>query len=554
MAWPRSIDGLWGPALAALAGGAAVLALYWAFLVPIDGSPDEPQHLDYALSIYGAGGLLRAADRPTLPNGPAEVAHPYSRYLLEATDANRIRFYKQERVPVGYGTPAYYQGIDAGAPTTGVHSPPAENPGLLTLYPFGYYAALALWLGLISHLLHGLVALFFGARIFSIALLVGTLLLSYGIARELGCGRGQSLLLVGLIGFFPMTSFVASSIQADNLGAALVSACIYLGLLARRHQQPAPLLALLGVNAGLLLVTKFQFYLCTLVPVLAMLMVQRLGWPSSARRWGHALVLVMPASGLLALVHLWVVWGSTVPIYRDASGLPNTAAAHQALAAGPAATVGYIGVELVKVLKQYFVGGQTFSSFWGTFGWLDTPLRFGAPVIDALVGSLVLVGTLLTALLILIRLRLVGRRLLALARRRGARQAWRLALADPFFNSYLLFTVFMVAIYVVMDGTFYPPGRNWIPFLLPIWMGAIRYAPRLFRSPRLRRALATVVASALVVYCSVGSYFALSTVAHRFYGAPTAAQTPLRALFQWGGSFLLIEAHQRGVSDQPLHR
>lgn len=75
---------------------AGALSATWAFLVPIFQAPDEPAHFDYAISIMSAGRLIHVGDRPA-----DWVVSPYTRYLLRATDFERIAWHSSMRVPSG---------------------------------------------------------------------------------------------------------------------------------------------------------------------------------------------------------------------------------------------------------------------------------------------------------------------------------------------------------------------------------------------------------------------------------------------------------------------
>src|SRR5207302_3798094 len=122
-----------------------------------------------------------------------------------------------QREQAGSGPIAYYQGLDTAAPQPALDGAPVQNPGLLPVYPFGYYALLGAWLWLVGHLTTSVTILFFSARLLSVLMLPATLLLCYAISRELGMTSRLSLFLTAVIGLFLLTSFVASAIQPDNL-------------------------------------------------------------------------------------------------------------------------------------------------------------------------------------------------------------------------------------------------------------------------------------------------------------------------------------------------
>jgi hypothetical protein len=507
-------------ALASIVAAATLLATAWVFLVPIFEGPDEPQHFDYALSIAGAGHLLNARERPTLPNHWALVVNSDVQYLMQATEFWRVVGDQDQRMPDGYGTIAYYQRLDQAAPQHALDGAPAKNPGLLPVYPFGYYALLGAWLWLVGHLTASVTVLFFSARLFSVLMLPVTLLLCYAISRELGLTTRMSLFLTAVIGLFPLTSFVASAIQPDNLSFLLVSLAVYLALLARRRGQTPWLIGALGLAMGCLLVTKTHYFLCLAIPIAAVLLLQRRGQPQRTGPLRAGLLVTAPSLALLA-VHLWVVWGSTIPVPSTATAMPNWADFHAAAALGPMPFAKYFGTALGQATYTYYLGGDSFRTFWGTVGWLGR-IQFGAPVVYQVIYAIE-VGSSLVVLVIMARhFTRTGRRLVRLVARGRAWTAVRLALVDPLLVAYLLFTGFMFAYFVLTHGTFYPQGRNWLPFLLPTWMLALHYAPRaLRRQPALAARFPVISAAGLALLCVVVGAFAIFTIQHRFYATVT---------------------------------
>jgi len=488
--------------------GSSALSLRWVFLVPIFQAPDEHVHLDYALCLNELRGLVHASSTK-LGEVPNWVVHPYSLYLAEQTNLHEVAFHADKRMPLGYGTRAFYQALDSKAPQAGNPAVFLRAPSLASVYPYGYYALLAGWLELVRGAVHDRpVAVVFGARIFSVLLLVCSLLLSYATVRELRLRRDLALLLTACIGFFPLTSFVSSYIQPDNLAWTLVSLCYYLGLVARRKPNSAGVLALLGLALGGLLVTKFQFFVCVFVPTLGMLTVEiyRPGSGCLIRCVRAGLLLVLP-SLLLGAVHLWVVWGSA-NFYS-----------------GPASYTHFnqfvLGGFRVAIL-DYFVDA-THQSFWGIYGWMDTPIQIHSPKWTERVMFIIQVGTWLFLGLTLVRLERVGSRLLRVARQGRRRLALRMALSNVPLNSYFLFTLLMIVLYVWYQNRFNAQGRNWLPLLLPIFLTSAVYAPKALTLRTSRVVCCWAVILGLLLYCAVGGYYSLRTVKKRYYANESLA-------------------------------
>jgi hypothetical protein len=116
-----------------------------------------------------------------------------------------------------------------------------------------------------------------------------------------------------------------------------------------------------------------------------------------------------------------------------------------------------------------------------------------------------------------VRLEQVLSRLWRLARLGRARLAGRIAAANVPINSFFLFTIVMIVLYVVTGNGFLAQGRHWFPMLLPIFLTSVVYAPKALSLPPLRRALSAALLAGLALYCAVGSYYAWRTVQRRYY-------------------------------------
>lgn len=144
------------------------LASYWVFLVPIFQEPDEDYHADYVFSLYSRKRLILGREASI-----AAVSHPFIPYLLKATNGQAVKFAAFATMPKSYGTREFFQSIDRHAPDNEICAHVHTNPFVVAMYPIGYYALTALWLGLLSNLNHNLSFLFFAARVLSVILLTG---------------------------------------------------------------------------------------------------------------------------------------------------------------------------------------------------------------------------------------------------------------------------------------------------------------------------------------------------------------------------------------------
>ena len=498
--------------LAAIVVGASLLSLYWAFLVPIYQAPDEPAHLDYALSIYSAHGLVNLRDRPS-ETSFFSFANPATNYLIRRTGFFNVIWESRIGMAPDYGRETYYSNLDRNAPP--ISSTPGKNPYIVSLYPFGYYALVAGWLAALGPLHLSLVGTVFAARILSVVLLAITLLLTYGVARELKIKPALALVMTAVIGFLPLTSFVSSYVQPDNLSFTLMTLCMYLALRARRADLRGHWIAGLGLALGALLVTKYQFYICVLIPVVAMLTSERLFAP---KRWHGerfipaGLLWLLAPSAVFGAIQLWIVANAR-------QGTSSTAAFFQNLSGAPRSQVSNVVDGLGNAFYFYYLG-PSLHSFWGVFGWLDAPVLIHSLPVSIVVAAIEVIATLAIVVLMIVRLVTVSRRLVAVARRGRRRWALRIALGNPFLNSYLIFTALMFGLFVATGAAFGPQGRNWLPYLLPAFLVGVVYAPKVVRSQRIRAIFSRVVIASLVLYCAVGGFYSIKTIEHRYYGQP----------------------------------
>jgi hypothetical protein len=501
--WPVTI-------LGAIVMGALALTAVWVFLVPIDQAPDEPGHWDYALCLWEHGRIYRAAAARNEhhPSGSVAVSlvHPQGRHLWFASEGNVTFQSPATKAPADYGTPEFFARLNRTAPDR-ASGDYRMAPTYVPIYTYGYYGLLALWIGMVRRLTGNIVTLFFASRLFNTALLGPTLILCYGIMRELRFKAAYALMLTALVGFFPMTTFVAAYIQPDNLALTLVSLCWYLALVSRRKRDDMRLLACLGIALGALLVTKQHFYLCCFFTIGPMLAVA--GWRQrwSWRRWlAAAACLIGPSIGF-ASVYVWSIWGTT-PCYSQGSDYERP----MLLA---------LAERFERAFLDYY-SGTTHQSFYGIFGCLDTPLVIGSRRTTRAIMLLVQPVSYLVILLTLWRLEQVGSRLIGVWRSGRRSMAISMACSNPAVNSYFLFTVFMFAFYIRTDNIFGAQGRNWIPFMLPIFLTSLAYAPKALTLRSVRTLAGGALTAGLIAFTVLGAIYGPRTIAHRYYSSGQA--------------------------------
>ncbi|MGB6414924.1 MAG: hypothetical protein WBF19_16410 [Candidatus Cybelea sp.] len=500
-----------GALVAILIAGA--LSAFWAFYVPIFQAPDEPAHFDYAMSIYQAKRLVRLTD-----GRPGWLVSPYTNYLLRASDFDRIAWHSSMRAPSGYGTRAYFAAIDAAAPPLTARFPKSDTINYIVPdYPFGFYALEALWMHAVSAFTGSLVSIFFAARLLCVFLLMLGLYFNYRTALELRIPPWISAALVAAIGLLPLTSFVSSYIQPDNLAYVLVSAALFYGTRFARAPSVGTLLAL-GIALGLLAVTKYQFFLCVGLPA-ALLVVTRL--PIDGRKVASFVAVaaaMLPTAALLAIQHWYV--DQPLPAGQGSASDINLEHMRSILALGLMPTVSYVVQAPFGAFMECFVEGGCAATYWQVVGWFDTPIVIGSAFIENGIRALISLASIATTVTISFLLVRNCRRIFTAATRGHAQVAARIASADAVFNSYLCFVAVMFALYIVTNNAFGAEGRHWYPVIFATFLCFVWYAPRAL-TRRYRAVTATAVV-ALLLYSSVASGYALAAVSQRYYGEQIA--------------------------------
>ena len=511
---------------------------YWAFLVPMLEVPDEDIHLDYAWCIASAGRLLRVAERPIIHRRPGDslipVIHPDMWLLSVRTDRDGIRSRPSVWIPPGYGSSAFFAKLNREA--AGLRAPAARNPYVLSEYPFGWYAAIAVWLRLTNFFDPRLVTLFFAARMSSVLLLGFSTVAVFGILRELRVSNPRSLALTSAFAFFPLTIGVSSSAHPENLSSALTLAAIWMALIARREiRKPGRRLPWIsaGLVLGVLLVTKYHFFAATFFAIGAMLSVEVASLPKGERRWVFRLCSLFLPCIVFAGAQLWVDWNGFSKLTSDMQTLDRDQV--WKTVSGP---VQYASVAISTAFHQIYGGGTCFQTFWGgggagVYGWWDAPIVVGGPGLNAFFWKTLNIGcravfalSLISAVLLFVRLRrvfLAGRRLRAVS----------LAFSNPLMSALLFYSAMYLVLFVVTFDGMYSVGRHWYPYLLAVlWLGVF-YAPKAFRSRRVRSRLSTALLTFLFVYSLVLLPVGVKSIRRRFYGSaigflPVSPDTPSR--------------------------
>jgi hypothetical protein len=492
--------------LAAIILVSSLAALVWVFYVPMFEAPDETVHFEYSAALYSAGGLVVPRDVNHI-SVPAGRPIPYPTYLESQSAVAVIAEKPDVKAQADYGTSAYYTAIDRNV-VAGETDQQLLDPPLLRYYPFGYYLLDAGVMGATALFTRSPVALFFAARTLSVALLALSLFFTYLLLRRLRTGKPLALALTGVVGLFPMTTMLSSSVQSDSLSFTLSTLALLAALELRRRQHDMRWIVLLGLALGFLAVTKVHYFAIVAAAVGAMIVTQRLD-ARDGRRWPLEAAVIAAPSIVLEAIQLWTQWGSP-PLITPAQ-LGDIPDYRSALAGGVPGIAAYIGrITSFTFLDHTF--GREFSSFWGAFGWVDTPLVLGSPSITVAVWFLIAGISIVLLGCTLVRIGQVLYRLVRVARRGRIRRALRMAFSNPVAIAYFLLAAFLFSV----EG--YPgiQGRYYFPLLPAVFWVALKYAPRALPG-KFGPALFRMQAVGLVAYTVSGAIFAFPTLTARYY-------------------------------------
>jgi 4-amino-4-deoxy-L-arabinose transferase-like glycosyltransferase len=202
-----------------------------------------------------------------------------------------------------------------------------------------------------------------GLRLISVLLSGVTVLVIHRLAASM-LPPAEALLAAGLAAFLPQFTFIAASVNNDNLANALCSAAILLLVLAM--EAPRPILwAGAGALTGMALTAKFTSLVlvpCALLSVgLATHACRERRIPFAPLRAGLAFLAPALLIASPLLIRNAIAMGDPLGMGAQVATLPNLLDRKGPLAA-------YFLLEFPVVL---------FESFWGRFGWMSLRLPDG---------------------------------------------------------------------------------------------------------------------------------------------------------------------------------
>ncbi len=482
---------------------AVAISAVWMIRLPLLQGNDENAHADYVFALYDAGRFYRVDRRAGASN-----SSPALRYLENATRFESVRYLRSARVVPDYGGAGFVARLDARPPRATHALPSASTPAPFAAYayPAGYYSLAALIMSAARAATGSFTIAYYATRSLGLVLLAASLSLAYRVLRAQGLGHGPALTLVAAIGVFPMTSWVASYVQPDNLTFALVTIALACALAWRGRPFALGRSLALGLALAALAFVKLHDALALALacaPLVASRapLLPRVSRPRAAL--ALAALVCIPAAAFAA-----ARYATPAGMLRPVLDGPHGTAISQI---GAGRFVAQIG----NAAADAFAGGISFDRFWLAFGWNDTP--FFAPPAFAIVAAFVALLSIAFAAAFAVSRVAVVRRLRAVARTRPAR-AIALACGDVLVNAYVVWTAMLCTVYAASDGVVSLQGRYWLPVsVATMYVSAISI--RRAVPPRVRRPLSRAVARGWLAYALVAAPFALLALNDRYYGS-----------------------------------
>jgi hypothetical protein len=491
--------------VAAIFMTAIALSLAWARYLPFFQQQDENNHFDYAVTLFSAGRLIPGGEGRT-----GTETHPYVRLLLDASNGRAVRLDPFARVPAGYGSAAYFERIDAEPAPDALdryRSAPLEVvPYLTKTYPFLYYALAAVAMtGAAALRPHSAVAVFFAARLFSVACFAAGLVFTWLSLRRLAIPRRYALAVFGCSALLPMATWVGAYVQPDTLAFALIALTVWLTL--RAMDGPPSTARVVGpaLALGLLAATKRHDALAVAVAVIPAILVRT---PGARRQLAAAVVLLVPPAAAFAVTEYFMRAGEGQTVFCRIPVFVQRATplefARSAIGSVP------------HTIYAMFSTGQVFRQFWYQFGAYLSPIEIVDARITAVFVAALELGTLLLVLLTVVRSVRSIRRLRRVAAHRSPRSAARVATANVLVNAYAIYFVILVGVEAYEGDVLALQGRYWYPFVPAVFFVALWLAPRALSRPFARPAAAAAILT-VAVFCLAADASAMRAIDRRYY-------------------------------------
>lgn len=324
-----------------------VSGVFWAAVIPLWQIPDEPAHFGYIQDLGERASLL-----PEDKYFPAEVHTVFRQTRLAA-----LPFHPETTQPFQSNSRdgPQEEAIKELPRSLRVERNTTEENAAKS-YPSGYYLPASLVYRLLSS--EDVFTIMFGLRIFSAFLTTLTVLFIYLTLKRFFRDEATAKATVLIIALSPMYIYMGMAVNVDVLVGLFFSVYLYLLTRAFTDGLSPRLNLLLALTAALGLWVKQTFLLA--IPFYLILLVflsfRRTLTPT------RSLVPLLIFFATIAIFDGWLYLGDFI---RTSPDVPGATAIQERSVSG-----------FLKHFQDYwplyrFYG---FDSFWGNFGWLDTPL------------------------------------------------------------------------------------------------------------------------------------------------------------------------------------
>ena len=321
----------------------------WAAIIPIWYTPDEPAHFGYVQNIGEGESPLDGAYLSRDVIRVIQLAEYGS--LRSSIDAT------QPFTPNRRTAPAEYR-IAALSPLLRTQ-PDRGNPA--DSYPPGFYAVSSIAYRLLRS--NDTLAISFALRLLSVMLTMGTVVFHYLTLRWYFNDETYARSATLLIALSPMYIFMGMAVNVDVLVWFLFSVFFYVLTralregLTRRHTLGLSLVISFGLLVKQTFLAAIAFYLILLI---AMALKRQLRMKDAAFHLATLVVVLMIVDGWLYLGGFIHTSLEVPPEYFSQVGqVPR-----------PPGVGGYFA-HFAERWRDYV---WAFDTYWGNFGWLDTPV------------------------------------------------------------------------------------------------------------------------------------------------------------------------------------
>lgn len=358
----------------------------WSATVPFGQAPDEFSHYSMIQFIAEFG---------RLPDTGETYMSDELAAVVGKTGTGRLVFHRENQQTFAMGmvgpnepeiralNPALRRAFETRRESTANFVPPL------------YHALAALAYRLLYS--QDLLARLFAARLVSVLLMAGLVVVAYMLAREMFPHDPPMWMTIAtVVSFQPMVTFLGAVANSDILVFLLFGLATWLIVRALRHGLDWRTSVALGITVGLGVLTKPTLLTCgsgIAILLLVELARRRSQWKSILGMAVVIIAIALAVSGWF-MVRSYRIQGS--PLYEPAVSNPTIRA--NANPQPDLSVSEYWSEVYYPRLRQF-----TFGSYWGNFGWVDTPMAEG--IYDGLrwTCNLALIGLVLSGVLALRR-------------------------------------------------------------------------------------------------------------------------------------------------------